>query len=64
MAVPPDRLTPLSSLPLILYYLVLRLINFIYHRTFLRELELYTDCPELVGRCFLQRVSDCRQLQM
>lgn len=25
-------------------------------RTFLRELEQYTDCPELVGRCFLQRV--------
>ncbi|XP_056245227.1 guanine nucleotide exchange factor DBS isoform X6 [Seriola aureovittata] len=33
----------------------------IYHfhkRTFLRELELYTDCPELVGRCFLQRMTD------
>lgn len=33
----------------------------IYHfhkRTFLRELELYTDCPELVGRCFLERMTD------
>nr|XP_046260822.1 guanine nucleotide exchange factor DBS isoform X1 [Scatophagus argus] len=33
----------------------------IYHfhrRTFLRELEQYTDCPELVGRCFLQRMTD------
>lgn len=26
-------------------------------RTFLKELEAYTDCPELVGRCFLERVS-------
>lgn len=25
-------------------------------RTFLKELEAYTDCPELVGRCFLERV--------
>ncbi|XP_061735316.1 guanine nucleotide exchange factor DBS-like isoform X4 [Nerophis ophidion] len=33
----------------------------IYHfhkRTFLRELELYADCPELVGRCFLDRMTD------
>ncbi|KAM4561115.1 guanine nucleotide exchange factor DBS isoform 1-T1 [Fundulus diaphanus] len=33
----------------------------IYHfhkRTFLRELELYTGCPELVGRCFLERMTD------
>lgn len=33
----------------------------IYHfhkRTFLRELELYTDCPEVVGRCFLERMAD------
>lgn len=34
------------------------------NRTFLRELEQYTDCPELVGRCFLQRVgnygSECK----
>ncbi|XP_068185930.1 guanine nucleotide exchange factor DBS isoform X3 [Antennarius striatus] len=33
----------------------------IYHfhrRTFLREMEQYTDCPELVGRCFLQRMTD------
>lgn len=29
-------------------------------RTFLRELELYTDCPELVGRCFLERVSEIK----
>lgn len=26
-------------------------------RTFLKELEEYTDCPELVGRCFLERVT-------
>ncbi|KAK7893313.1 hypothetical protein WMY93_022465 [Mugilogobius chulae] len=26
--------------------------------TFLKELEAYTDCPELVGRCFLQRMKD------
>ncbi|XP_029968508.1 guanine nucleotide exchange factor DBS [Salarias fasciatus] len=33
----------------------------IYHfhkRTFLRELEQYTDVPELVGRCFLERMTD------
>ncbi|XP_040005225.1 guanine nucleotide exchange factor DBS isoform X2 [Xiphias gladius] len=33
----------------------------IYHfhkRTFLRELEQYTNCPELVGRCFLERMTD------
>ncbi|KAM9710124.1 guanine nucleotide exchange factor DBS isoform 5-T5 [Menidia menidia] len=33
----------------------------IYHfhkRTFLRELEQYTGCPELVGRCFLERMTD------
>ncbi|XP_058478450.1 guanine nucleotide exchange factor DBS isoform X13 [Solea solea] len=33
----------------------------IYHfhkRTFLRELEQYTDFPELVGRCFLERMTD------
>ncbi|KAM9454263.1 guanine nucleotide exchange factor DBS isoform 6-T6 [Clarias gariepinus] len=33
----------------------------IYHfhnKTFLRELEAYTDCPELVGRCFLERMKD------
>ncbi|XP_034741314.1 guanine nucleotide exchange factor DBS isoform X7 [Etheostoma cragini] len=33
----------------------------IYHfheRTFLRELEQYTDCPELVGRCFLERMTE------
>lgn len=28
-----------------------------YTRIFLRELENYADCPELVGRCFLERVS-------
>lgn len=27
-------------------------------RTFLRELETYTDVPELVGRCFLERMGD------
>lgn len=31
---------------------------FLFSRTFLRELELYADCPELVGRCFLERVSE------
>lgn len=31
---------------------------FVVSRTFLRELEQYTDCPELVGRCFLERVSE------
>uniref|UniRef100_H3A2Q7 MCF.2 cell line derived transforming sequence like n=1 Tax=Latimeria chalumnae TaxID=7897 RepID=H3A2Q7_LATCH len=33
----------------------------IYHfhnRVFLRELENYIDCPELVGRCFLERMED------
>ncbi|KAI4581646.1 hypothetical protein MJG53_010089 [Ovis ammon polii x Ovis aries] len=33
----------------------------IYHfhnRIFLRELETYTDCPELVGRCFLERMEE------
>ncbi|XP_068428330.1 guanine nucleotide exchange factor DBS isoform X5 [Clinocottus analis] len=33
----------------------------IYHfhkSTFLRELEQYTDCPELVGRCFIERMTD------
>lgn len=30
----------------------------LFFRTFLRELEQYTDCPELVGRCFLQRVRE------
>ncbi|CAL9698451.1 unnamed protein product [Knipowitschia caucasica] len=33
----------------------------IYHfhkRTFLKELEFYSDCPELVGRCFLQRMQE------
>ncbi|XP_029023506.1 guanine nucleotide exchange factor DBS isoform X3 [Betta splendens] len=29
-----------------------------HRRTFLKELEAYTDCPELVGRCFLQRMKD------
>ncbi|KAM4601800.1 guanine nucleotide exchange factor DBS [Polymixia lowei] len=29
-----------------------------HKRTFLKELEAYTDCPELVGRCFLERMSD------
>ncbi|XP_029567923.1 guanine nucleotide exchange factor DBS [Salmo trutta] len=30
-----------------------------FHKmTFLRELEEYQDCPELVGRCFLQRMTD------
>ncbi|XP_036807932.1 guanine nucleotide exchange factor DBS isoform X4 [Oncorhynchus mykiss] len=29
-----------------------------HKRTFLRELETYTDVPELVGRCFLERMGD------
>ncbi|XP_038658688.1 guanine nucleotide exchange factor DBS isoform X1 [Scyliorhinus canicula] len=29
-----------------------------HNRIFLRELENYIDCPELVGRCFLQRMED------
>ncbi|XP_034417414.1 guanine nucleotide exchange factor DBS isoform X2 [Cyclopterus lumpus] len=29
-----------------------------HKRTFLRELEQYTDCPQLVGRCFLERMTD------
>ncbi|KAL4656536.1 guanine nucleotide exchange factor DBS-like isoform X1 [Arapaima gigas] len=29
-----------------------------HKRTFLRELETYTEYPELVGRCFLQRMTD------
>ncbi|XP_062302597.1 guanine nucleotide exchange factor DBS isoform X11 [Osmerus eperlanus] len=29
-----------------------------HKRTFLKELENYTDCPELVGRCFLERMGD------
>lgn len=29
-----------------------------HKRTFLKELEAYTDCPELVGRCFLERMED------
>ncbi|XP_046871213.1 guanine nucleotide exchange factor DBS-like isoform X2 [Hypomesus transpacificus] len=32
---------------------------YLFHkRTFLTELEQYTDCPELVGRCFLERMTD------
>ncbi|XP_047211354.1 guanine nucleotide exchange factor DBS isoform X4 [Girardinichthys multiradiatus] len=29
-----------------------------HKRTFLKELEEYTDFPELVGRCFLERMKD------
>uniref|UniRef100_A0A665U0P0 Guanine nucleotide exchange factor DBS-like n=2 Tax=Echeneis naucrates TaxID=173247 RepID=A0A665U0P0_ECHNA len=29
-----------------------------HKRTFLKELEAHTDCPELVGRCFLERMKD------
>ncbi|XP_034033623.1 guanine nucleotide exchange factor DBS isoform X3 [Thalassophryne amazonica] len=29
-----------------------------HKRTFLKELGAYTDCPELVGRCFLERMKD------
>ncbi|XP_064814192.1 guanine nucleotide exchange factor DBS-like [Oncorhynchus masou masou] len=29
-----------------------------HKRTFLGELEEYQGCPELVGRCFLQRMTD------
>lgn len=43
-------------------------LSFLFHdfavsRTFLRELEQYTNCPELVGRCFLERVSESWDLQ-
>ncbi|KAK3543927.1 hypothetical protein QTP70_031837 [Hemibagrus guttatus] len=32
---------------------------YIFHKTiFLKELETYTDHPELVGRCFLERMGD------
>ncbi|KAM9487524.1 guanine nucleotide exchange factor DBS isoform 1-T1 [Clarias gariepinus] len=32
---------------------------YFFHKTiFLRELETYTDHPELVGRCFLERMGD------
>ncbi|XP_048458501.1 guanine nucleotide exchange factor DBS [Rhincodon typus] len=30
----------------------------VLRRIFLRELENYVDCPELVGRCFLERMED------
>ncbi|XP_034720519.1 guanine nucleotide exchange factor DBS isoform X2 [Etheostoma cragini] len=33
-------------------------IYYFHKRTFLKELEAYTDCPELVGRCFLERMKD------
>ncbi|KAM8903532.1 guanine nucleotide exchange factor DBS isoform 5-T5 [Spinachia spinachia] len=33
-------------------------IHQFHKRTFLKELEAYTDCPELVGRCFLERMKD------
>ncbi|XP_055985770.1 guanine nucleotide exchange factor DBS isoform X2 [Sorex fumeus] len=29
-----------------------------HNRIFLKELEKYTDCPELVGRCFLERMEE------
>ncbi|PWA32253.1 hypothetical protein CCH79_00013178 [Gambusia affinis] len=29
-----------------------------HKRMFLKDLEAYTDCPELVGRCFLERMKD------
>ncbi|XP_051913547.1 guanine nucleotide exchange factor DBS isoform X2 [Hippocampus zosterae] len=29
-----------------------------HKRTFLKDLEAYTNCPELVGRCFLERMKD------
>ncbi|XP_061121870.1 guanine nucleotide exchange factor DBS-like isoform X12 [Syngnathus typhle] len=29
-----------------------------HKRTFLKELEAYTNCPELVGHCFLERMKD------
>ncbi|CAL8292914.1 unnamed protein product [Arctogadus glacialis] len=32
-----------------------------FHKgTFLKELEAYTDCPEMVGRCFLERMGELR----
>ncbi|XP_072300872.1 guanine nucleotide exchange factor DBS isoform X5 [Eucyclogobius newberryi] len=49
--------TPLQNKKEILFGNMLEIYHF-HKRTFLRELELYTDCPELVGRCFLERMTD------
>lgn len=53
---------------LIIYLLSYAFLSFLVHdsvvsRTFLTELEQYTDCPELVGRCFLERVSELWDFQ-
>ncbi|XP_055086781.1 guanine nucleotide exchange factor DBS isoform X2 [Periophthalmus magnuspinnatus] len=49
--------TPLQNKKEILFGNMPEIYHF-HKRTFLRELELYTDCPELVGRCFLERMTD------
>ncbi|KAK2839993.1 hypothetical protein Q5P01_013733 [Channa striata] len=49
--------TPLQNKKEILFGNMPEIYHF-HKRTFLRELEQYTDCPELVGRCFLERMTD------
>ncbi|XP_070693844.1 guanine nucleotide exchange factor DBS [Pempheris klunzingeri] len=49
--------TPLQNKKEVLFGNMPEIYHF-HRRTFLRELEQYTDCPELVGRCFLQRMTD------
>ncbi|XP_026152082.1 guanine nucleotide exchange factor DBS isoform X4 [Mastacembelus armatus] len=48
---------PLQNKKDVLFGNMLEIYHF-HKRTFLRELEQYTDCPELVGRCFLERMTD------
>ncbi|XP_078030715.1 guanine nucleotide exchange factor DBS isoform X3 [Epinephelus lanceolatus] len=48
---------PLQNKKEVLFGNMLEIYHF-HKRTFLRELEQYTDCPELVGRCFLERMTD------
>ncbi|XP_068602581.1 guanine nucleotide exchange factor DBS-like [Brachionichthys hirsutus] len=49
--------TPLQNKKEVLFGNMPEIYHF-HRRTFLREMEQYTDCPELVGRCFLQRMTD------
>ncbi|XP_077946310.1 guanine nucleotide exchange factor DBS isoform X7 [Gasterosteus aculeatus] len=48
---------PLQNKKEVLFGNMLEIYHF-HERTFLRELEQYTDCPELIGRCFLERMTD------
>ncbi|KAM6985972.1 guanine nucleotide exchange factor DBS isoform 2-T2 [Aplochiton taeniatus] len=48
---------PLQNKKDVLFGNMLEIYDF-HKKTFLRELEEYTDCPELVGRCFLERMTD------